>query len=112
MVWRLLAALAASMAPGEVLPLEWRADEGRLVIDITLPATLAAREPEALFDALPGERGQSLAAGLFGTGFSLRLATAEAAAARGSLVRQADILRLTLPALTVTHAGNSTQATG
>lgn len=115
MVWRLLAALAGSMAPGENLPLTWHEDGGLFVIEITLPALLAAKEPEALFDSPAGEGGQprvqsSLAAGMFGIGFSLRLATAEAAAAGGALVREGSALRLSLPALTAADAGNSTAA--
>ena len=43
---------------------------------------------------------RAISAGMFGTGFALRLARAEAVAAGGSLERRDDRLRLTLPVLT------------
>ena len=50
---------------------------------------------------------QALSAGMFGTGFALRLAAAEAQAAGGSLERRGDKLRLSLPGLTRPGAGHS-----
>jgi hypothetical protein len=108
LVWRLFAALAGSTAPGESLALSWRARTGMVDLTVALPALLAEREPAALFDAVPGERGQSLATGMFGVGFTLRLAAAEAAAAGGMLQRIENTLVLSLPDLTDTDAGHST----
>ncbi|MFS0849220.1 HAMP domain-containing histidine kinase [Novosphingobium panipatense] len=99
LIWRLLAALAGSAAPGEMLRIGWLVRPEAVELSIALPAALVEREPDALFDAIAGDRGQSLAAGMFGIGFTLRLATAEATAAGGSLHRVGDVLRLSLPAL-------------
>lgn len=111
LIWRLFAALAGSTAPDEALELAWIVRRGMVEITVALPAVLAARPPEALFEAVAGERGQSLATGMFGIGFTLRLAAAEAAAAGGMLQRVENSLRLTLPALTPAEAGNSNSAT-
>lgn len=109
LVWRLLAALAGSMAPEEVLELDWsRGAGGGIVLRISLPAALAGSEGNSLLDAPPAERGQTLSAGMFGLGFTLRLAAAEAAAAGGALTRDGEVLRLALPALTGEAAAHST----
>lgn len=110
LVWRLLASLAAATAPGERIALA--ADpligqSGALVrVRCTLPARLAAEEN--LFAGSPHGTGRSagsgaISPGLFGTGFALRLARAEARAAGGDLRREGDALLLTLPLL----GGNS-----
>jgi hypothetical protein len=44
---------------------------------------------------------------VFGIGFALRLARAEAQAAGGDLVRKGDRLKLTLPGLTGSPGGHS-----
>jgi K+-sensing histidine kinase KdpD len=111
LIWRLFAALAGSTAPGETLELGWSARGAMVEIAVALPTVLAERDADALFDAVAGERGQSLATGMFGIGFTLRLAAAEASAAGGLLHRVDDRLHLTLPALTAADAGNSTSAT-
>lgn len=111
LIWRLFAALAGSTAPGEALELGWSARAGMVCVTVALPSVLAARDPDTLFEAVAGERGQSLATGMFGIGFTLRLAVAEAAAAGGTLQRIDNALHLSLPALTVVNAGNSTSAT-
>ncbi|MFM7348519.1 MAG: histidine kinase dimerization/phospho-acceptor domain-containing protein [Erythrobacter sp.] len=101
LVWRLLASLAATCAPGEriavtLAPLigEGRG-LGRLVC--TLPARLAA--DEQVFAATVRPAQGTINAGLFGTGFALRLARAEARAAGGDLRREGDTVELTLPLL-------------
>jgi two-component system OmpR family sensor kinase len=48
-----------------------------------------------------------VSAGMFGTGFSLRLARAEAAVAGGALSATEETLELDLPALTGTGADHS-----
>ncbi|EIZ79517.1 two-component signal transduction histidine kinase [Novosphingobium sp. Rr 2-17] len=108
--WRLFAALAGSMAPGESLSLTCHEHAGQRVLDITLPSALAERDAYALFDSIAGERGHSLAAGMFGVGFSLRLASAEATAAGGSLQRDGNALRLSLPTLTNEVTDHSSMA--
>ena len=49
---------------------------------------------------------------MFGTGFTLRLARAEAAAAGGTLARDADTLRLVLPALTAPPTAHTVMPRG
>ncbi|MEQ1498082.1 MAG: histidine kinase dimerization/phospho-acceptor domain-containing protein [Novosphingobium sp.] len=106
-IWRLLATLAGTSAPGERLKLRLREKAGTLRIDLALPAALAKLEDEALFRAGPGAVPQIIAAGMFGAGFALRLARAEAAAAGGALRRKAGRLRLTLPGLTHAQPGHT-----
>lgn len=110
MVWRLFAALAGATAPDEALALSWSQETGRVAVHVRLPAALAAREGNDLFGTRAGEPGQSLSAGMFGVGFTLRLAAAEATAAGGGLLREGDVLCLWLPGLTPAHADNSTAA--
>jgi hypothetical protein len=111
LIWRLFAALAGSTAPGESLDLAWSARADMVDLTVALPELLADRPDGALFDAVPGERGQSLATGMFGVGFTLRLAAAEATAAGGLLQRVANTLVLSLPGLTDGGAGHSSPAT-
>ena len=108
-VWRLLATLAGVSAPGEVLKARLRRRHGMVRLDLGLPATLAAREGDALFHAAAGSIPQVISAGVFGVGFALRLARAEAEAAGGKLDRKAERLRLSLPGLT-REGANHTQA--
>lgn len=100
-VWRLTATLAGVAAPGEVLKLKLRERDGMARLDLALPAVLAKLDGDDLFRAAAGAIPQVIAAGVFGVGFALRLARAEARAAGGDLVRKDGKLRLTLPALTV-----------
>lgn len=99
LVWRLLASLASACAPGERVALSLdpligaSGAIGRLVCG--LPARLAAEEQ--IFAASIRANGGAINAGLFGTGFALRLARAEARAAGGDLRRDGTALVLTLP---------------
>ncbi|MBN8500039.1 MAG: HAMP domain-containing histidine kinase [Sphingomonadales bacterium] len=99
-VWRLLATLAGVSATGELLRLRLRERGGMARIDVALPGSLAGRTDEDLFKAAAGAIPQIISAGVFGVGFALRLARAEARAAGGELVRKNDRIRLTLPGLT------------
>jgi signal transduction histidine kinase len=103
LVWRLLASLGAACGAGERIAVRLdpmigggRAGMARLVCD--LPARLAGEDN--LFAATTRSGDSAINAGLFGTGFALRLARAEARAAGGSLVRTGGALELTLPLLT------------
>lgn len=100
LAWRLLATLAGTTAPGEQLDLIASRESGNCRIFLALPASLAKRSDKDLFEAAPGAVPQAIAAGVFGVGFALRLARAEAIAAGGSLIRDADQLVLALPYLT------------
>ncbi|MCZ8369797.1 MAG: sensor histidine kinase [Porphyrobacter sp.] len=101
LVWRLLASLAAVVSPGERIAL--RVDpligrSGALArLRCELPARLAGESN--LFAATTRATESTISPGLFGTGFSLRLARAEARAAGGGLQREDGSLLLTLPLL-------------
>lgn len=97
LAWRLLATAAACAAPGERLAIRLGAQDGKLQLSLQLPATLAARSDQDLFYASAPAASQALSAGMFGTGFTLRLARAEIRAAHGNLTRTADALLIELP---------------
>jgi two-component system OmpR family sensor kinase len=102
LLWRLLASLAGACARGERIAVQLDPLIGaggamaRLVC--TLPARLAAEDN--LFAATTRASDSVINAGLFGAGFALRLARAEARAAGGSLRRDGAAVELTLPLLT------------
>lgn len=101
LLWRLLASLASVCAPGEriAISLDPLIGDGRAVARLVcaLPASLAAQEQ--IFTASVEAGPSAINAGLFGTGFTLRLARAEAQAAGGGLKREGSALVLTLPLL-------------
>jgi signal transduction histidine kinase len=105
-VWRLLATLAGATGPGEVLRLRARQRDDGVRLSLRLPMSLALRDGDALFHTAPSAQPQALAAGMFGAGFALRLAAAEAKAAGGFLERRGDKLRIRLPS----NAANATDA--
>lgn len=98
LIWRVLATLAGSCAPGETIRLRLRNRGGMARLSIRLPAALADKDDDGLFYAAAGTSAQALSAGAFGSGFALRLARAEARAAGGHLERHGRKLRLELPA--------------
>jgi hypothetical protein len=102
LLWRLLASLGAACADGERLSAGLTAliGSGTAIarLSCTIPAALAAEDNLFAATARPAET--TINPGLFGFGFALRLARAEARAAGGMLVREADRLVLTLPLLT------------
>ncbi len=95
LLWRLLATLGGGCGAGEVLTasLVHGDDDARLRCD--LPAQLL--EQDDIFSADVRPVDDAVNAGLFGAGFALRLARAEARGAGGDLVREGDALVLTLP---------------
>ncbi|HZF45001.1 MAG TPA: hypothetical protein VEZ26_01600, partial [Sphingomonadaceae bacterium] len=70
-------------------------DGPRVSLAMDLPAALVGRDD--LFESTAPALSQAVSAGMFGTGFTLRLARAEARATRGDLCREGDTLLLTLP---------------
>ena len=110
LIWRLLATLVGAAGPGEVLKLRARAFDGKVQLVLQLPASLAARSDEELFRAAAAILPQVVTAGMFGIGFTLRLARAEALGAGGSLERREEKLRLVLPGLTATAPPHSQDA--
>ncbi|MGH6787070.1 MAG: sensor histidine kinase [Novosphingobium sp.] len=109
-VWRLLATLAGTSTPGEVLALKISAEPEGVRLTIALPTLLAQRDEAGLFSAAVGSVPQTIASGMFGVGFALRLARSEARAAGGRLERRGNDLRLVLPGLTGSEAAHSHSA--
>lgn len=102
LAWRMLATLAAATGAGEQVTLRLANEEGQVELAAQLPAAL--RGAEDIFAADTRTSGGALSAGVFGAGFSLRLARAEARAAGGDLTRIDDLLVLSLPLLTPAEA--------
>ncbi|MFL0357013.1 histidine kinase dimerization/phospho-acceptor domain-containing protein [Erythrobacter sp. GH1-10] len=98
LVWRLLATLGGSCDSGEMLAAEIEATKGTVELTCALPAQL--RAVEDIFAAEAKPVGAAVQAGLFGAGFALRLARAEARAAGGGLDVGDEAVTLTLPLLT------------
>lgn len=101
LVWRILATLAGAVSPGEELQAVLAQNGSRTGLEIDLPAALAGRDD--LFESTAPAQAQAVSAGMFGAGFTLRLARAEARAAGGELAREEDLLILTLPLSTSTR---------
>ena len=73
---------------------------------IQLPAALEEHDDLFAPVSAAGEK-RGVSSGMFGPAFSLRLARAEANAAGGDLVRQGELLILSLPLLTGEMAAHS-----
>ena len=109
LVWRLLAAIAGLSARGEVSRLAFASDAGTVSLVIDLPGAVAERLDQTDGPDRTPELARSLSSGIFGIGFTMRLAAAEAAAAGGRLIRDGARIMLVLPGLT--HAlASHTQA--
>lgn len=95
--WRIMATLAAAIGAGEHshITMDIQGDHARLTC--TLPAALAGEDD--VF-AAPRHIGSALSGGMFGAGFALRLARAEARAAGGDIRCEDDTLTMTLALLT------------
>ena len=98
LAWRLLASLAGSLTPGEVAELALRGSDEGIELVADLPVSLAGEED--VFATPARSEPPAVTAGMFGTGFTLRLARAEAEAAGGSLIVRGETLVLALPHLT------------
>jgi signal transduction histidine kinase len=98
MIWRIMATLAGGCAAAEMLGVDMELDGESAQVTWDLPTQLLAEED--IFAAEIKPVGGGLSAGLFGAGFSLRLARAEARTVGGNLVLADDRLCLTLPLLT------------
>lgn len=105
LAWRLLAGLGGATRPMEMLTMRLTTDENEAVLEIALPAQLSSLDDGALMNASAAERSRTLTSGMFGTGFTLRLARAEARSAGGTLERRGKVLRLALP-LAQAHSAN------
>ena len=102
LLWRLLASLAAACAKGERLQahLEPLVGNGTALARLSCPLPAVLAREDDMFAATARAADGVINAGLFGAGFALRLARAEARAAGGNLVRDAAQIVLTLPLLT------------
>ena len=103
LAWRMLATLASATGAGETLALQLESNGDVLEMRCDLPGTLAASKN--IFSTETRPASGAVSAGIFGAGFALRLARAEARAAGGELIREADRLLLTLP-LSTTMRGD------
>lgn len=108
--WRLLATLAGALAPGETIALSLIGDGQEVALEADLPAALSGHAD--LFGASAPTQPRAISAGMFGTGFTLRLARAEAEATGGALERLDGHLRLSVPALTAHPAGHTLESRG
>lgn len=109
LIWRILASLAGHMAIGEWRGVSCRAHEGAIHVRVALPAALSGSDKDEIFSGVPfnraaasddGNHGQPVlapGAGMFGVGFTLRLAQAEAHIVGGGLERDEAGLDLWLP---------------
>ncbi|MCR2832906.1 histidine kinase dimerization/phospho-acceptor domain-containing protein [Parerythrobacter lacustris] len=98
LTWRVLATIAGAVGAGEQLRVELSRHGNYAKFACELPASLAGEDD--LFETSGKAPGGTLRAGMFGAGFSLRLARAEAQAVGGNLSRVEDWLIVTLPLLT------------
>lgn len=104
LAWRLLAAISAAAGLAERLALGLSAQGDMARLEVALPASLRNLTDDDLFAAQAKERGPALSAGMFGLGFTLRLAAAEARSAGGSLRRVGERMVLDLPLSTAPSA--------
>ncbi|HTN13525.1 MAG TPA: histidine kinase dimerization/phospho-acceptor domain-containing protein [Sphingomonadaceae bacterium] len=95
LIWRILATLAGAVSPGEELRAVLTQNGTKAGLEIDLPAALAGRDD--LFESTAPAQAQAVSAGMFGAGFTLRLARAEARTVGGELAREGDFLILSLP---------------
>ncbi len=105
LAWRVLATIAGATGAGETIKLSLRTEDGQATLRAQLPATLSAADDVFSHEARSG--AGAVSAGIFGAGFSLRLARAEARAAGGELSRDDQWLILSLPLLTGEEALHS-----
>ncbi len=100
--WRVLATLAGATGAGETISLSLSLDSDQTALHVQLPSKLI--KADNIFASELRAGNGTLSSGIFGAGFSLRLARAEARAAGGELAREGDELVLSLPLLTADEA--------
>lgn len=98
LAWRLLATIAGAVAAGETVTLTLSSNDEQVELAAQLPTAL--RNATDVFAVEARGTAGALSAGIFGAGFSLRLARAEARAAGGELARHDERIILSLPLLT------------
>jgi len=105
LAWRLLATVTGAAGAGEVIALRIDQGNGAGRLSCALPAALALQEDVFASESRAG--GGAVSAGMFGAGFALRLARAEARAIGGDLKREGSALLLSLPRLTLAGTARS-----
>lgn len=111
LAWRILACLAGQMAPGETLPISLIGEgakngkSGQATLSITLPATFGGSDDA--FHTQRANQASSISSGMFGTGFTLRLARQETRAAGGELEQVDGKIMVNLPVLTDKRSAHS-----
>ncbi|MEO1731228.1 MAG: histidine kinase dimerization/phospho-acceptor domain-containing protein [Pseudomonadota bacterium] len=100
LIWRFLATLGGGCGANEFLDAELLTREDAVVLTCDLPRKLL--EEEDIFTAEGKPVGTAINAGIFGAGFALRLARAEARGAKGSLSHTDGRITLKLPMLVET----------
>ena len=98
MTWRLLAMLAGSLAPAEVIGLTMASNGEEIWLHAELPASLDRSDD--LETAASNDPQRVVSASMFGSGFAFRLVRAELRAAGGSIERVDGALLIRLPVLT------------
>jgi signal transduction histidine kinase len=98
MIWRIFATFAGSLALRETVGVSLNSSEGEIALDLQLPSALVSL-PDKFVTPVPEER-PAISAGMFGTGFSFRLAQAEVRSAGGTFAFEEERLHITLPLLT------------
>ncbi|MEP2737296.1 MAG: histidine kinase dimerization/phospho-acceptor domain-containing protein [Erythrobacter sp.] len=95
MIWRIMATLAGSCAASEKLQIRLEKTKSAVKVTLQLPSQLQAEANPFASEVKPSSGG--LSAGLFGTGFSLRLARAEAQTMGGDVTIKDGSIVLSLP---------------
>ena len=98
LIWRVLATCGGGCASGEVLRIDLTREGNLARLACDIPAQLLSEEDIFAADAKP--IAANINAGVFGAGFALRLARAEARAAGGRLSIDGERVTLMLPLLT------------
>lgn len=107
MCWRVLAALAAALAPSEHSAISLTRLDGTVTLVAHLPASLQSRPDVFAAETQKPGANAVLTPGSFGSGFALRLARAEVRSAGGELTSGDGQLVMTLPLLTGQEANSS-----
>ncbi|MCK0100316.1 hypothetical protein MWU38_13070 [Qipengyuania sp. S6317L1] len=95
LMWRMLATLGGGCGAGETLQAKLSKSGGMVQLTCDLPMQLLGEDDLFAADARP--ISTAINPGLFGAGFALRLARAEARSGGGDLTRKEGALTLSLP---------------
>lgn len=110
LIWRVLATFGGGCASGETIGCTISRDHAMVRMICEVPAQLAGEDDIFAADAKP--IAGNINAGVFGAGFALRLARAEARAAGGGLTHDGERVTLMLPVLTGAQSLPSQDETG